>query len=70
MMVPLLHHGMLITGVPYDVQALNHTTGGGSPYGPGHVSGPDQRAELSPEEATIAEALGARLARVAAALGS
>jgi NAD(P)H dehydrogenase (quinone) len=68
MMVPLLHHGMLISGVPYSVRALNTTTGGGSPYGPSHVTGPDGNATLSADEQTIAEALGSRLSRLAAAL--
>ena len=44
MMVPLLHHGMLLCGVPYSVPELNSTPGGGSPYGAGHVAGPGRRA--------------------------
>lgn len=62
MMVPLLHHGMLITGVPYSEPALNSTTGGGTPYGPSHVSGSARSATLTDEEAQVAEALGRRLA--------
>ena len=69
MMVPLLHHGMLITGIPYSERALNETREGGSPYGASHVSG-DGNATLSSHEAELAEALGARLARTAAALAS
>ena len=67
MMVPLLHHGMLITGIPYSEQALNETRDGGSPYGASHVSG-DGNGTLSGHEVALAEALGARLARTAAGL--
>jgi len=62
MMLPLLHHGMLIAGVPYSVDALRSTRGGGSPYGPGHVSGTAADSAPSSEEAAIADALGERLA--------
>ena len=60
MMVPLLHHGMLIQGVPYAEAALNETTSGGTPYGPTHWS--PTSPELSSHEAELAEAAGARLA--------
>jgi NAD(P)H dehydrogenase (quinone) len=69
MMVPLLHHGMLITGIPYSEQALNETREGGSPYGASHVS-VDGNATLSSHESELAEALGSRLARTAAALAA
>jgi NAD(P)H dehydrogenase (quinone) len=65
MMIPLLHHGMLITGLPYNEPVLNQTTTGGGPYGPSHVSGPDQLTELSADEQTLAVALGRRLAELA-----
>lgn len=68
MMVPLLHHGMVITGVPYSENALNETREGGSPYGAGHVSGPDHSSALSKHEQIIARTLGVRLARLAARL--
>jgi len=68
MMVPLLHHGMLVTGLPYTLQALTDTTSGGSPYGPTHVSG--RNSELTDHEKTLARALGRRLAVAAAALAS
>ncbi len=68
MLVPLLHHGMLISGIPYSEKALNETREGGSPYGASHV-GADGNATLSANEMTLAEALGARLARTAARLG-
>jgi NAD(P)H dehydrogenase (quinone) len=68
MMIPLLHHGMLLAGVPYSVSELNHTTSGGSPYGPTHIAG--DSAESTRHEAAIAEAFGKRLAGFAARLGS
>ncbi len=68
MMVPLLHHGMIIAGVPYSVAELNTTRSGGSPYGATHF-GPDGAAELSEAETAVAEALGARLASLAQRLG-
>ena len=65
MMIPLLHHGMVIAGLPYSERALNQTTSGGGPYGPSHLSGPNQIAELTPHEQTLATALGRRLASLA-----
>ncbi len=67
MMVPLLHHGMLITGIPYSEQALHETRDGGAPYGATHL-GADGNATLSTHEMMLAEALGARLAQTAARL--
>lgn len=68
MMVPLLHHGMLLLGLPYSEPALNATTSGGTPYGPTHVSGANASSELTHHEADLAEALGKRLAATASAL--
>lgn len=68
MMIPLLHHGMVLIGLPYSETALNNTRTGGSPYGASHVSGADGNATLSPDEQVLAEALGRRLARTAARL--
>jgi len=65
MMLPLLHHGMLLVGVPYTEAALSETRGGGTPYGPSHWSGPESRAALSTEEKQICRALGRRLAETA-----
>lgn len=65
MMMPLLHHGMLLVGLPYSERALNETTSGGTPYGASHVSGTEARPELSDAEKTLARALGARLGDVA-----
>jgi NAD(P)H dehydrogenase (quinone) len=68
MMLPLLHHGMLLLGLPYSESALNSTRTGGSPYGASHVSGADSQPTLSEEEQMLAFALGRRLATVADAL--
>jgi NAD(P)H dehydrogenase (quinone) len=70
MMMPLLHHGMLIVGLPYTEQALNTTTGGGTPYGASHVAGLNDDNTLSPDEQTLARALGRRVAAIAAKLGA
>ncbi len=58
MMLPLLHHGMVLTGVPYSEPALMTTTGGGTPYGPSHVSGERGDSATSDDENAIARALG------------
>ena len=65
MMVPLLHHGMLIVGLPYTEPELNSTRSGGTPYGATHVSGTANDRPVSDEEAKLAFALGRRLATVA-----
>lgn len=64
LMAPLLHLGMILVGVPYSVQELFTTQGGGSPYGPGHVAGGDNKREIDAQEAAICRALGRRLAEV------
>ena len=64
LMAPLLHLGMVLVGVPYSVQELFTTTGGGSPYGPGHIAGADNQREIDPEEAAICRAFGKRLAAI------
>ncbi|MFY8275454.1 NAD(P)H:quinone oxidoreductase [Pseudoalteromonas sp. SSDWG2] len=63
--LPLLHHGMMLLGVPYDVPALNATTSGGAPYGASHVAGLDNSSQLSNDEKQICQALGRRLADIA-----
>ena len=70
MLLPLLHQGMLITGLPYSEKALYTTTGGGTPYGPTHMAGLDNQNRLSNDEATLARALGRQLATLAGKLGS
>jgi NAD(P)H dehydrogenase (quinone) len=67
MQLPLLHHGMVIVGVPYTEAALFETRTGGSPYGATHVATPWNTA-LSADESAVAQALGARVARFARAL--
>ena len=65
MMIPLLHHGMLIVGIPFTEPALNTTTSGGTPYGASHVSGVDRDRPISDDERTLTRALGRRVADVA-----
>lgn len=69
MMLPLLHHGMLVVGIPYTESALNATTRGGTPYGASHVAGADGDATLDSRERELAVALGHRLADIASRLG-
>ncbi|MGH7748395.1 MAG: NAD(P)H:quinone oxidoreductase [Candidatus Dormibacteria bacterium] len=68
MLLPLLHHGMLITGLPYSEQALLDTKGGGTPYGASHHSGADGKRALDQHEIALCRALGLRLAKTAALL--
>ncbi len=62
MMLPLLHHGMLIVGLPYAEAALMNTTSGGSPYGATHWSGASGKQEMTEDSGALAIALGKRLA--------
>ena len=68
MMLPLLHHGMLILGLPYTETELLSTTSGGTPYGPSHTAGADSKRPLSEEEKHLCVALGKRLAETVARL--
>lgn len=65
MMQPLLHHGMLITGLPYSEAELNHTRSGGTPYGASHLAGVNGELPLTDDEKRLCQALGARIARIA-----
>ena len=65
MMVPLLHQGMLVLGVPYSEADVGSTKTGGTPYGASHVSGSEGKNQLSPAEKRIAFAQGKRLAQTA-----
>lgn len=65
MMLPLLHHGMLLCGIPFSESALNRTRDGGTPYGASHVAGADGNPVLSADEAELARAQGRRLAQLA-----
>lgn len=64
MMIPLLHHGMLLMGLPYSEPALSSTTRGGTPYGASHVSGSAHDQPLSADEKTLCIAQGRRLAEL------
>jgi NAD(P)H dehydrogenase (quinone) len=65
MMLPLLHHGMLIVGLPYTETELTTTVSGGTPYGASHVAGPDADRPVTEEEQRLCIALGKRLASAA-----
>jgi NAD(P)H dehydrogenase (quinone) len=65
MMLPLLHHGMLIVGLPYTLPELHATLSGGTPYGASHWSGSDDANALTEEEKRLARALGRRVAEAA-----
>jgi NAD(P)H dehydrogenase (quinone) len=65
MMIPLLHHGMYVVGLPYTSEALNRTRSGGTPYGASHVSGRERRVELTEDERELARLLGQRVAELA-----
>lgn len=65
MHLPLLHHGMLIVGLPFTEPRLSSTQSGGTPYGASHVAGLNNSAVLSEDEQKLAFALGARLATIA-----
>lgn len=70
MMVPLLHHGALVLGLPYTLQPLSDTRSGGTPYGPSHVASREAGDRLDEEEQALARALGRRLALSGGALAS
>ena len=65
MCTPLLHHGMLLVGLPYTEVTLSTTTSGGSPYGATHYAGPDSKLPLSDDEKKLCRVLGNRLADTA-----
>ena len=65
MMLPLLHHGMLVAGIPYSEADLLATEAGGTPYGPSHHAGADGKRPVTEAEARLCRALGRRLAQTA-----
>jgi NAD(P)H dehydrogenase (quinone) len=65
MMLPLLHHGAMVVGIPFTEPVLNTTTSGGTPYGASHVSGTDGQRVMSEDEKALARALGRRVADIA-----
>jgi NAD(P)H dehydrogenase (quinone) len=70
MALPLIHHGMLLVGIPWTEDALSTTTTGGTPYGASHVTWGRQGDELSEDERVLARALGKRVAAIAAKLAA
>ena len=70
MMLPLLHHGMLIVGLPYTEPELTTTRSGGTPYGASHTAGTASDEPLTEHEKKLCIAQGRRLARIALKLGS
>jgi NAD(P)H dehydrogenase (quinone) len=70
MMLPLLHHGMYLVGLPYSERGLTSTRSGGTPYGASHVAELSGHGELSETEADLARVLGARVAALASRLQS
>ena len=70
MLVPLLHHGCVIVGIPFTEAALNTTRSGGTPYGASHVAGAQDESQPTDEEAQLARALGRRVAMLAAKLSA
>lgn len=70
MALPLMHHGMLITGIPFSEQDLRETRSGGTPYGASHVSWNRKPDSLSDEEKRLAAVLGRRIASIALRLAA
>ena len=70
MMLPLLHHGMYLVGLPYTERALNDTASGGTPYGASHVGRDERAPSLTAEERSLAQALGRRVAQLAVQLSA
>lgn len=70
MMLPLIHHGMLILGIPFTEPELSSTQTGGTPYGASHLAGNDSKIPLSPDEIKLCQKLGKRLAEVAKKLNN
>ena len=65
MMLPLLHHGAILVGIPYTEKALATTTTGGTPYGATHVTGENNNLPISDDEKNLSFALGKRVAEIA-----
>ena len=70
MMLPLLHHGMLVMGLPYTQAELNSTRAGGTPYGASHFAGIGNDQPVTDPERALCVAQGRRLAEVALKLGT
>jgi NAD(P)H dehydrogenase (quinone) len=70
MMLPLLHHGMVMVGIPYSEAELSATKTGGTPYGASHVAGANDDLAISPDERKLCLALGKRLGQIALKLSA
>lgn len=70
MLLPLLHHGMIVAGLPYHHAELHHTQTGGTPYGPSHVAGTQSDQPISKDERALCIAFGKRIASIAMRLQS
>ncbi len=70
MMLPLLHHGMLVLGLPYTLAEVNQTASGGTPYGASHWAGPNDDKPLTDDERALCLTLGKRLAETAKKLSA
>jgi NAD(P)H dehydrogenase (quinone) len=70
MMIPLLHHGMYLVGLPFSERGLSDTRSGGTPYGESHVANLSGHGELSESERELARALGSRVAALSRRLRS
>jgi NAD(P)H dehydrogenase (quinone) len=70
MMIPLLHHGCVIAGIPYTEPLLSTTRSGGTPYGASHVAGTSDDVQPTDDESHLARVLGRRIAHLAARLST
>jgi len=70
MSLPLWHHGMLLTGLPYTIPELSATASGGTPYGASHWAGPKDDQAISPDEKALCLGLGERVAQIALRLAA
>lgn len=70
MMLPLMHHGMILLGVPFTASPLSRTTSGGTPYGASHVAGAENKNEFTQDEKQTARLLGERIAHCASKLST
>ena len=70
MMLPLMHHGMMLCTIPYSEKALMKTRAGGTPYGPSHVSGERGDRPIEKNEKELCQSFGHRLATAAILLRS
>ena len=65
MAIPLLHHGMIIVGIPYTLKEISTTKSGGGPYGASHITWNRDNEELTNEEKKVAQVIGKRVTQIA-----